>query len=103
MVLITPEVVRPIPQGQPTPDVTMPTPFIKNTSTTAPRTPGIDKTGPVPVKPPTDSLPYDRLAKPVQATPQVNPNPANAPVLLVPVPMGPQPAPPASNNGSSKQ
>jgi len=100
MVLITPEVVRPIPQGQPTPDVTFPpNSFLKNAPTVAPRTPGMDKTGDVPVKPPIESLPYDRLAKP-PAGPQVNPTPATIPVLLMPVPGNQPPGSGSSQSGS---
>jgi pilus assembly protein CpaC len=105
LVLVTPEVVRPIPPGQKTPDIQLPGKFLKDVPTKAPRTPGMDQTGPVPVKPPTESLPYDRVATPKQG-PQVNPNPANTPVLLVPVPVGTPPGAggsSSSSSGTSKQ
>ena len=64
LVIITPEVVRPIPADQPTPDLNRPNPFLPPNTDIPLRHPGIDKTGPVPVKPPTDSLPYEQLAQP---------------------------------------
>lgn len=64
LVIITPEVVRPIPAGQPTPELNRPNPFLPTNTEIPMRHPGIDKTGPVPVKPPTDSLPYEQVAQP---------------------------------------
>ncbi|HSW50234.1 MAG TPA: pilus assembly protein N-terminal domain-containing protein, partial [Bryobacteraceae bacterium] len=57
LVLVTPEIVRPIPAGQPVPEIRMPLPFMEGTSTQAPRTPGMDVTGPVPVKPLKETIP----------------------------------------------
>lgn len=47
VVVVTPELVAPIPQGQPLPDLSRPTPFIKGPGilTEPPRTPGADQTG----------------------------------------------------------
>ncbi len=105
LVIITPEVVRPIPAGQATPQVTFPTPFLQTGVTTAPQQPGMDKTGPVPVKPPVDSLPYERLVTPPakQAQP-VNPMPANiipaAPATGTSGSPPPQPVPPPGTGGN---
>ena len=93
MVIVTPEVVRPIPVGQPLPELNMPHPFMTKNSDIELRTPGLDKTGPVPVKPVIDSLPVEELVhqrKEGQAAPA-----ANTPMMLVPVPTQ---APP-SNSG----
>ncbi len=86
LVIITPEVVRPIPAGGTLPDINRPSPFLPTNTSGPLRQPGIDKTGPVPVKPPVDSLPYEMLAQPLkqgQAAP-------NGPL----VPQGPAPVPP---------
>jgi pilus assembly protein CpaC len=49
IVVVTPEIVRPIPVGQPVPDLHRSEQFLPpNTAATAPRTPGLDVTGPVP-------------------------------------------------------
>lgn len=64
LVIITPEVVRPVPAGQTLPELTMKNPFLPSNSNIQLRTPGMDKTGAVPIKPPVESLPYERLAQP---------------------------------------
>jgi pilus assembly protein CpaC len=92
LVIITPELVRPIPGGQAVPDLKYPIEFMPKNSDTAMNHPGIDKTGPVPVKPLVDTVPVEELmpkegkANPVPppvyqmvpvtaAPPQANPNP----------------------------
>jgi pilus assembly protein CpaC len=75
LVLITPELVRPIPAGQPLPDLQRPVPFLENAPTTMPRTPGIDKTGPVPVTPANETVPVEQLMQ--QKAKQEAPMPAN--------------------------
>ena len=45
LVLVTPEIVKPIPVGQPTPGLEFPKPFISEGGTSIPRTPGIEVTG----------------------------------------------------------
>ena len=57
MVLITPEVVRPIPADQERPDFKWPKEFMESTSD-YPRHPGIEKTGKVPVSYP-DTMPAE--------------------------------------------
>ena len=84
LVIVTPEVVRPIPAGQPLPSLNMPRSFLTKNSDIDMHQPGIDKTGPVPVKPPTDSIPVEQLIqqrKEGQAAP-----PANPQFLIVPAP-----------------
>ncbi|MGA2590741.1 MAG: pilus assembly protein N-terminal domain-containing protein [Bryobacteraceae bacterium] len=61
LVLVTPELVRPIPAGQALPTLPIVKPFLKGTLKDAPRTPGIETTGPVPVKPERESMPLERL------------------------------------------
>jgi len=60
LVIITPEVVRPVPAGQKPPDVGFTTPYILN-RTPAPAQPGMDKTGPVPVHAPSASIAIEEL------------------------------------------
>jgi len=75
LVIVTPEVVRPIPAGQPVPDLNHPQPFMKANSSGEPRQPGIDKTGPVPVAPSGKSIPIEQLVeqpKQGQAAPAPN-------------------------------
>jgi pilus assembly protein CpaC len=61
LVIVTPEVVRPIPADKALPALKMPFPFLTKNSDVEMHQPGIDQTGPVPVKPPTDSMPVEEL------------------------------------------
>lgn len=63
IVIVTPELVRPIPRDQPLPEVKMPKEFLAGTSPTPPRTPEMEKTGPVPVTPPEESVPMESLVR----------------------------------------
>jgi pilus assembly protein CpaC len=106
LVIVTPELVRPIPAGQPVPSLNMPMTFMSKNSDIEMHQPGIDKTGPVLVKPPTDSIPIEQLIqqrKEGQAAP-----PANPQFLIIPAPQAPPsvnpgltPAP-SSTGGTSK-
>src|ERR1051326_2298196 len=95
LVIITPEVVRPIPAGDAVPDLKYPMSFL-NSDEPATRVshPGMDKTGPVPVHPPTDSIPIEQLmpSKKDLAVPGV-------PTFQM-VPVAPQEAPASSNPGA---
>jgi len=61
LIMVTPELVRPIPAGQARPEVPMIKPFLKDTLKDAPRNPGIEITGPVPVKPQRETIPLEEL------------------------------------------
>jgi pilus assembly protein CpaC len=63
LVIVTPEVVRPIPAGQPVPELNYPQPFIKSNSSLPMQQPGIDKTGPVPVEPSARIIPVEQLVQ----------------------------------------
>jgi pilus assembly protein CpaC len=99
LVMVTPELVRPVPKGQPQPALTMPGGFLApNTSSTAPQQPGMDVTGPVPLtkSPPEPSMPVEDLIKSIQASGATQ-QPAQAQQLqFVPAVLAPQPgqAPP---------
>ena len=129
LIIVTPEIVRPIPAGQPIPQLNYPIPFMQpNTAATAPRTPGIETTGPVPVHPPQETIPIERLTdsqrpqggaqQPAQPSiqfvpmlvppqPQTQPQqvqpgaPAPAPPPTAPTPQQQQPAPSQSAGGSN--
>jgi pilus assembly protein CpaC len=94
LVIITPEVVRPIPAGQLLPSLNMPYPFLTKNSDIEMRQPGIDKTGPVPVKPPSESMPVEQLVQ-QRKEGQAPPPATMQPFQIVPVPT----APPSLNPG----
>jgi len=82
IVIVTPELVRPIPAGQPVVELKYPTPFLKPNTGKEPRTPGIDSTGPVPVEPLNAAIPIETLIQsllPVTAPVQQSPPAAAAP------------------------
>lgn len=65
VVIVTPELVAPIPRDQPTPELQMPEKFLegRGVMTTAPRTPGTDKTGPVPARPNRNEISVQEMEK----------------------------------------
>jgi pilus assembly protein CpaC len=84
LIIITPEIVTPVPAGTAVPIMDMPQPWIKGTAATSPRTPGMDKTG--------DSIvqsriviPYERLSR--QEKDAKIPPPTNSQPTLQFVPM----------------
>jgi pilus assembly protein CpaC len=117
LVLVTPELVRPIPAGQPTPDVKMPLEFLSDGGKVMPRTPGLEVTGPVPVKPTSDTMPVEQLIEvqktlgkvmgsipPSEVAPQpfqnLQPAPAPQPAAPAPAPAPAAPAPAAPKAGA---
>jgi pilus assembly protein CpaC len=77
MIIITPELVRPIPAGQPLTELKITKPFLEDNTGGFIGHPGMDKTGPVPVHPPNPSMPVEQLIqtmpKPGQAGPTATP------------------------------
>jgi pilus assembly protein CpaC len=61
VVIVTPELVRPMPAGTPAMNLPYPKPFLESSPESAVRTPGIASTGPVPVTPPVQSIPVEKL------------------------------------------
>jgi pilus assembly protein CpaC len=62
LVIVTPEIVRPIPADQQVPSLNMPQKFMKSNSDMPMSQPGMDKTGPVPVNP-TETMPLEQLVQ----------------------------------------
>ena len=75
MVIVTPQIVRPIPSGQPIPALNFPQTFLPPNTTHDMATPGQNVTGPVPATPPVAAIPIESLLKsmepekPLTATP----------------------------------
>ena len=78
LVIVTPELVRPIPADRQKPELAMPLPWMEGTSSQPPRTPGIDATGPVPVKPPRSVIPVEEM---IQSTRPPTDTTATAPAF----------------------
>jgi pilus assembly protein CpaC len=99
MVIVTPEIVRPIPADQKPPELVYPQPFLKRDESVTVRTPGLDKTGPVPVKPGLEAMPLEQL---IQQRKEGQPAPPAAipQFMMVPVPPPGGDAPAASANAS---
>ena len=91
MIIVTPELVRPIPAGASAAELNMPIPFLKG-SGVAMQQPGPGITGPAPALPKVDSLPIEILKEPAQpappatqpSTPAINPAALNTPALNPP-------------------
>ena len=82
IVIVTPELVRPIPVGQPLPGLKYITPFMVPNTGTEPRTPGPDATGPLATEPPPPTMPIEKLIqslRPVMAVPQPMASPGTMP------------------------
>jgi pilus assembly protein CpaC len=88
LIMVTPEIVRPIPAGQARPELPMIKPFMKGTMKDPPRNPGIEITGPVPVKPERETLPVEELQQ-LQKKDQGSVPGTGQPTLLLPLMMNP--------------
>jgi pilus assembly protein CpaC len=66
IVIVTPEVVKPIPAGHPVPQLNYPLPFLPPNTGTEMRTPGQNITGSVPVTPPNQTMPVEKLIESLQ-------------------------------------
>jgi pilus assembly protein CpaC len=104
LVIVTPELVRPIPAEQPLPSLNMPITFMTKNSDVEMRQPGIDKTGPVPVKPPSDSMPVEQLVQ-QRKEGQAAPPATLQQIQIVPIPAplpSPNPGLTTSTGGTAK-
>jgi pilus assembly protein CpaC len=94
IVIVTPELVRPIPAGQPLPGLKFTAPFMKPNTGTDPATPGPSVAGPVPVEP-QQTIPFEKLMESLRP-------PAAAPAQqsAAPVPQPSTSAAPTANSSS---
>jgi pilus assembly protein CpaC len=106
LVIVTPEIVRPVPQGHPLPQLGMPTPL--GGPDVLPRTPGMTVTGPVPATNPNPSVPMENLLESIrqQSTMRIQDSrdlSTAASELPLPMPAVPAPVPPAPTQAPSPQ
>ena len=73
VVIVTPELVEPMPKGSQLPDLNFPQPFMESTDGTAVRTPGIAATGSTPATV-TKSIPVERLIESLKSENVLDPN-----------------------------
>ncbi len=88
LIIVTPELVRPIPKGQKTPELRFPEPWL-DPGARPPRHPGVDTTGPVPTHPPVTSLPVEQLIQQQRQYQQQPQGPSNTPAMPAPAPQPP--------------
>lgn len=95
LIIVTPELVRPIPSTLPLPKLKFPIPFLEsNSGPNAPRTPGIEATGSVPVHPPQATIPVEELIQSQQKPGTGAAGQSTAPqIQFVPMLTPPAPAP----------
>ena len=94
LVLVTPEVVRPIPAGAPRPDVPRPMSFLPGAPPAPPQTPGIEVTGPVPPRSAPPAIPIEQLIDSEKPLPTGN-QPAQPATQFLPIPVMPMQTAPA--------
>ena len=103
LVIVTPEVVRPVPAGQPLPELSYPQPFLKTNSPMPMQQPEIDKTRAVAEQPRLESIPLEQLVQSQQQLQAVSPT--AAPVVkkeAAPVEQpAAKPAPPGGGPGGN--
>jgi len=100
LVMVTPEIVRPIPADIAEPEIEFPEPVLEGTRPDPPRTPGMEETGPVPVTPPEEVIPIEQLIESmaqqdleIQTAPSPTPMVEFIPATVAPVQAVPQSAP----------
>ena len=71
LVIVTPEIVKPIPAGKPVPELKFPMSFMQPNTGKEMRTPGQDVTGPVPTTPPNKTIPVEKLIESLQPDKQL--------------------------------
>jgi len=105
LVMVTPEIVRPIAKGQPRPGLKYPGDFLPpNTSSNPPQQPGMDVTGPVPLtkRAPDATMPVEDLVKAMQTTSAAAQASGTQPQLqFVPAVLAPQPGQAAPQTNSA--
>jgi pilus assembly protein CpaC len=89
LVIVTPELVRPVPEDK-APMLDLPKDFISGLRTDAPQTPGSAISGPVPSKPVVNTIPMEDLLEIQKQLKNAPTAPAMPTIQLVPFQMGPQ-------------
>jgi pilus assembly protein CpaC len=88
LVIVTPELVRPVPADQKAPEMKYTDSFLPSNSGLPMRQPGMDKTGPVPVHPPSPTMPLEQLILEQQKQQQIggplSPSVVNSPPVTPP-------------------
>jgi pilus assembly protein CpaC len=88
LVIVTPELVRPVPADQKAPEMRYTDSFLPSNSGLPMRQPGMDKTGPVPVHPPSPTMPLEQLILEQQKQQQIggplSPSVVNSPPVTPP-------------------
>jgi pilus assembly protein CpaC len=86
LVIVTPELVRPIPADQKLPELKFTESFLPSNSDVPMRQPGMDKTGPVPSNPPMPTMPLEQLLQQQQKQQQTGTQPTlvNGPGVMPP-------------------
>lgn len=99
LIIITPEIVNPMPAGATLPELQMPESFVPGTLKSSPRTPGMDKTGAtLPVS--GAAIPYEQLVRDQKVT-QGPPQNGNGQPVLQFVPMLTAPGATTDTSGSA--
>jgi pilus assembly protein CpaC len=93
LIMVTPELVRPVPSDQQMPQIPMPQPWLEGTASQPPRTPAISATGLVPNKPPRTVIPVEEMIQSLRPAAEPSAAPALAPAAAVPNPPAAEPAP----------
>jgi pilus assembly protein CpaC len=89
LVIVTPELVRPIPADQKLPELKFTESFLPPNSDVPMRQPGMDQTGPVPLHPPMPTMPLEQLLQQQQKQQQTGTQPTVVNALgAVPPPTG---------------
>lgn len=102
LVVVTPELVQPIPAGVKPPDVKFPLPFVQGTLSHAPQNPGSDVTGPIAPLPTVNTLPVEQVKEEAAAAAGGNNPSAPPPLGITPgLILQPMPAPPPPNQSNA--
>jgi len=108
LVIVTPEIVTAVPEGQSVPDIPRPQPFIEGPGilNRPPQTPGTDQTGPGPANPVRNEISIQEMQalqqkNGLQNAPAPSQTPTEAPPPLIIDPGAAQPLPGNTGGGSS--
>jgi pilus assembly protein CpaC len=105
LVMVTPELVGPIPAGSRVPEIKMDKPFLKGAAAAPPKNPGSEVTGPLPALQKHDSLPIEQLKSLTSpdnsaGSPPTNSTPNVGMPSIPPIQPGVQPSPAAGTQSN---